>query len=123
MVDQGIEEVSCMYLMHMGSSRTGILQITTWSSLILLSILLCCFPILSCLRVNHQVKIYMYEAAEDDVHCFQEPKHIMEGTKAELNLHMINLHSNFAAAWRKLNNNYLGKGAKNTLAAEPENNI
>ncbi len=44
------------------------------------------------------LKFYTHEAAEDNACCFQELKHILQGTKAEVYIDKFNVHSEFCAA-------------------------
>ncbi len=67
--------------------------------------------------------MYTYKDWEDTLHFFQELKCIIEGTEAMVFVDKFGLRSDVSSTWRKLYNNYLGRGAKNTLASELENKI
>ncbi len=69
------------------------------------------------------LRFYMIKADEDNVMCYQELCHIVEGTEAQVYVDEFKQTTDFRAAWIKLYNNYLGKGAQNTLAAELESKI
>ncbi len=48
------------------------------------------------------LKYYTRKAAEDNAHCFQELKRIVQGTKAEVYVDEFNMHSKFCTARRTL---------------------
>ncbi len=73
--------------------------------------------------VEPPLKYYTHIAVEDNAQCFQELKHIVQGTEAKVYVDELNVHSEFWATWRKLYNMFLGTGAKDTLAAQLERDI
>ncbi len=53
-------------------------------------------------NVESPLSMYTCKAAEDNARCFQELKHIVQGTEAEVYVDEFNIHSVFCAVWRKL---------------------
>ncbi len=73
--------------------------------------------------VEHPLKLYTRKAAENNTHCFQELKRIVQGTEAKVYVDKFNIHLVFCVAWKKLYNTFLGAGAKDMLAAQLEKTI
>ncbi len=46
------------------------------------------------------LRLYTHEAAEDNAHCFQDLKHIVQGTEAKVYVDKFNLSSEFHSTWR-----------------------
>ncbi len=90
------------------------------------------YPIVNCtklfsnmalLDMEPPLNMYTCKAAEDNTCCFQELKCILQGNEDEEYLDKFNLHSEFQAAWRKLDNNFLWARAKDTHASDLKNTI
>ncbi len=73
--------------------------------------------------VDPPLKYYTRNAVEDNTQFFLELKHIVQVTEAKVYIDKFNVHLEFRVAWRKLFINFLGTGAKDTLAIELERDI